>query len=116
VTEQTTPPVAPQNLGRLTRAAAVLQLLAAHPEVAAAPIDWEIDDRDDLWPRIRYGSPEAETAAQTLAAVLGVDVSTCPVKGRTMYTVYGKWLGIEVSLQAFGPELADAEQADAVTA
>lgn len=113
MTEQTTPTIAPQNLGRLTRAAAVLQLLAAHPEIAAAPIDWQIDGRDDLWPHIKYGSPETETAAQMLAAVLGVDVSTCPVKGRTMYTVYGKWAGVEVSLQAFGPELEAAEEVPA---
>jgi hypothetical protein len=105
VTEQTTS--TPLNLFRLTKAAAVLQLMAAHLEVAAAPIDWKIDDRDGLWPEVRHGSEDAESAAGTLAAALGAKVNVADVGGMPLYTVYGDWAGIRVSLQAFGPERAD---------
>jgi hypothetical protein len=105
VTEQTTS--TPPNLFRLTKAAAVLQLMAAHLEVAAAPIDWKIDDRDGLWPEVRHGSEDAESAAETLAAALGAKVNVADVGGMPLYTVYGDWAGIRVSLQAFGPDRTD---------
>lgn len=109
MTEQTTSPVVAPV--RLHKAALVLQLLTAHPEVAAAPIDWEINDRDaDLWAKTAYGLPESEASARALAAALGVEVSVTPVNGRHLYEVYGRWAGIRVSLQAFGPELAAAGQ------
>ena len=97
----------PPTLVRLTKAAAVLQLLARHLDVAAAPIDWKIDDRDGLWPRVRHGSEDAESAAETLASALGAKVNVADVGGMPLYTVYGDWAGISVSLQAFGPERAD---------
>ena len=106
MTEQTTGGLIPPKLLRLTKAAAVLQLMAAHLEVAAAPIDWEIDDRDGLWPRVRHGSEDAESAAETLASALGAKVNVADVEGMPLYTVYGHWAGIKVSLQAFGPERA----------
>lgn len=102
---QTVPP-----LVRLNKAAVVLELLTAHPEVAAAPINWEINDRDDdLWGNVAYGSAEAEASARTLAAALGVEVLADPVKsGRVMYQVYGHWAGVPVSLQTYGPAVAAA--------
>lgn len=100
-TEPTPAPV------RLHKAALVLQLLTEHPEVAAAPIDWEINDRDaDLWAKTEYGSPKSEVSAQALAAALGVEVEVIPVNGRHLYSVRGHWAGVRVSLHAFGPEAA----------
>jgi hypothetical protein len=113
VKTETTPPVAPMDLVRLRRTSVVLQLLAAHPEVAAASIDWEISDRDDLWAKIKYGLPESEASARTLAAALDTKVLSTPVNGRTMYAVYGEWAGVRVSLHAFGPRLAAAGEVSA---
>lgn len=110
MTEQTTQITPPMDLSRLHRTALVMSLLAAHPAVAAAPIDWEITDRDELWAKVKYGIPEAGAAVQTLAAALGTDVIVHPVKGRNMYAAYGEWAGVQVSLQAFGPELAEADE------
>lgn len=106
--EQITQPVPP--LVRLHKASVVLQMLAAHPEVAAAPINWEINDRpDDLWGNVAYGSAEAEASARTLAAALGVEVLANPVQsGRVMFEVYGHWAGVPVSLQVYGPAVAAA--------
>lgn len=106
--EQTTQ--TPSPLVRLHKASVVLQMLEAHPDVAAAPINWEINDSDsDLWGNVKYGSPEAEAAARTLAAALGVEVLAKPVKsGRMMFEVYGRWAGVPVSLQTYGPALAAA--------
>ncbi|MGW1796906.1 hypothetical protein ACWCQN_13065 [Streptomyces sp. NPDC001984] len=103
-----TEPVMEQPLVRLHKASLVLQLLAAHPELASAPINWEINDRDDLWANVSYGHEGSEAAAQLLAGVLGVKVISDPVKGRFLYAVYGTFAGTEVSLQAFGPKVADA--------
>lgn len=109
MTEQiSSPAVAPV---RLHKAALVLQLLTEHPELAAAPIDWEINDRgEDLWAQVRHGIPEAEESARVLAAALGVEVRVDPVKGRSLYSVYGRWAGVPVSMHAFGPEAAAAGQ------
>lgn len=102
----TQPVVAPV---RLHKAALVLQLLTEHPEVAAAPIDWQINDADaDLWAKIAHGHPDSGAAARILAAALGVTVTVTPANGRCLYEVYGRWAGVRVSLQAFGPEVAAA--------
>ena len=113
MTTETTP--APTPTIRLHKASILLQLLVVHPKLAAAPIDWEIDDRDSgLWGRVKYGIPETREAAQTLAEALGADMSVDDVKGRPMYCVYGTWQGTDVNLQTFGP--AADETAAAVTA
>jgi len=105
VTEQiSSPVVAP---ARLHKAALVLQLLTEHPEVAAAPIDWEINDRDaNVWARAAYGLPESEAAARVLAAALGVEVCVRAVKDGCLYEVDGRWAGVRVSFHAFGPAAA----------
>lgn len=109
MTEQPTQPTPP--MVRLHKAAIIMQLLAANPDVAAAPINWEIDDRESgLWPRIAYGIPETETAAKTLAAALHAEIETSPVRGRTMYMVDGHYAGTRVTLHAFGPEHAEAAE------
>jgi hypothetical protein len=90
---------------RLHKVSLIRQLMAAHPEVAAGPLNWEIDGQPDLWAQAPYGTAEAETAARTLAAALGAGVEVHVVKGRHMYSVYGKWLGTSVSLHSFGPLL-----------
>lgn len=108
MTEQTTP--THPSMVRLHKASIVLQLLAAHPELAAAPIDWEIDGRDDLWLRAPYGSPDAGPAAELLAATLGVQPNVTDVKGGPMYEVYGHWAGCKVNLQAWGPKHAAADE------
>ncbi|MEV0691819.1 hypothetical protein [Streptomyces sp. NPDC050388] len=113
MTEQATS--TPPSLIRLHHASVVLQLLATHPELAAAPIDWEINDRDSgLWARVKYGIPESESAARKLAAALNAKVIVDDVSGRPLYSVYGTWHGTEVNLQAFGPAASDT--AEAVTA
>lgn len=109
MTEQiSSPAVAPV---RLHKAALVLQLLMEHPEVAAAPIDWTINDRDaDVWATTAYGIPESEAAAQVLAAALGVEVCVRAVRDGCLYEVDGRWAGVRVSFHAFGPESAAAGQ------
>jgi hypothetical protein len=107
VTEQITHPVAAPV--RLHKAALVLQLLTEHPEVAAAPIDWTINDLDaHLWATTAYGNPESEAAARLLAAALGVGVAVREVRDGCLYEVDGIWAGVRVSFHAFGPESAVA--------
>jgi hypothetical protein len=112
VTTESTP--TPNPMIRLHKASLVLQLLAAHPELAAAPIDWEIDDRTSgLWPRVKYEAPETRQAAEALADALGADMSVNDVNGRPMYCVYGTWQGTEVNLQAFGPKATENAEVSA---
>ncbi|MFR0351832.1 hypothetical protein [Streptomyces sp. MCC20] len=98
---------------RLHRASLVLTLLAAHQELAALPINWEIDDRDGLWPRVEHKSPDAERAARAMAAALGARMHVDDVNGTPLYSVYGQWAGTKVSLQAFGPDSVDATEVTA---
>ncbi|NUP45233.1 MAG: hypothetical protein HOY76_51480 [Streptomyces sp.] len=99
------------------RASLILTLLAAHPDVAAAPISWTIDDRPELWPSVPYNKPEAKAAAEVLAQALGVRVETDVTPGSLMYSVYGTWQGVEVNLHAWGPkDEAPSETAEAVSA
>lgn len=108
MTEQTTSPVVAPV--RLHKAALILQLLTEHPEVAAAPIDWTINDRDaHVWATAAYGLPESEAAARVLAAALGVEVGVRPVRDGCLYEVDGRWAGARVSFHAFGPEAAAAK-------
>lgn len=105
MTEQSTSPVAAPV--RLHKAALVLQLLTEHPEVAAAPIDWTINDRDaNVWATTAYGTPESEAAARLLAAALGVEVAVREVRDGCLFEVDGHWAGVRVSFHAFGPEAA----------
>ncbi|MGJ5831354.1 hypothetical protein [Streptomyces ossamyceticus] len=107
MTEQISPMV--EAPVRLHKAALVLQLLTEHPEVAAAPIDWTINDHDAyLWATTAYGNPESEAAAQVLAAALGVAVCVREVRDGCLYGVDGRWAGVRVSFHAFGPESAAA--------
>jgi hypothetical protein len=107
VTEQISPMV--EAPVRLHKAALVLQLLTEHPEVAAAPIDWTINDHDAcLWATTAYGNPESEAAAQVLAAALGVAVCVREVRDGCLYEVDGRWAGVRVAFHAFGPESAAA--------
>lgn len=110
MTEQITPT---PPLVRLHKASIVLQLLAAHPDLAAAPIDWEIDGRDALWLRAPHGSPDAGPAAELVAKALRVEPRVTDVNGGPMYEVYGYWNGLEVNLQAFGPKQAAADEVPA---
>lgn len=108
MTEQSTSPVVAPV--RLHKAALVLQLLTEHPEVAAAPIDWTINDRDaDVWATTAYGIPESEAAARVLAAALGVEVVVRAVRDGCLYEVDGHWAGVRVAFHAFGPESAAAK-------
>ena len=108
MTEQiTSPVVAPV---RLHKAALVLQLLTEHPEVAAAPIDWTINDQDStVWATAAYGLPESEAAARVLAAALGVEVGVREVRDGCLFEVDGHWAGVRVAFHAFGPESAAAK-------
>ena len=107
MTEQISPMV--EAPVRLHKAALVLQLLTEHPEVAAAPIDWTINDHDAyLWATTAYGNPESEAAAQVLAAALGVAVCVREVRDGCLYEVDGRWAGVRVAFHAFGPESAAA--------
>lgn len=109
MTEQISPTVVAPV--RLHKAALVLQLLTEHPEVAAAPIDWTINDRDaDVWATTAYGIPESGAAARVLAAALGVEVVVREVRDGCLYEVDGHWAGVRVAFHAFGPEVAAAEQ------
>lgn len=105
MTEQSTSPVVAPV--RLNKAAVVLQLLTEHLEVAAAPIDWTINDRDaNVWATTAYGIPESEAAARVLAAALGVEVGVRAVRDGCLFEVDGRWAGVRVSFHAFGPESA----------
>ena len=95
---------------KLRNAAVVLQLLAAHPELASSAITWGIDDRAELWPDIRHDEPTIEADARRLADALCTSVEITPLSDeRAMLTVDGTYAGVPVTLYAF-PYLDDEAQ------